>query len=176
MLGVAWFTLKTKDPAEQRLMNVVEEMAIASGVTMPEVYVLKGRSINAFAAGSNLRSRHRSDDRACTYSPGDELQAVMAHEFSHILNGDMRLNIPLYGLLNGILGLAIIGRILLEFTSREEKNPLPLPRSAIAHSGGCWLFLASGSRVLFPDSGNTWQMSAVQFTRNPEAMTGARKN
>ena len=137
MLGGRLVHPETKDPAEQRLMNVVEEMAIASGVTMPEVYVLKDRSINAFAAGSNPSEAVIGVTTGCMHLLSrDELQAVMAHEFSHILNGDMRLNIRLMGLLNGILGLAIIGRILLEFTSREEKNPLP-PRSAIAHSGGC---------------------------------------
>ena len=159
MLGGRLVHPETKDPAEQRLMNVVEEMAIASGVTMPEVYVLKDRSINAFAAGSNPSEAVIGVTTGCMHLLSrDELQAVMAHEFSHILNGDMRLNIRLMGLLNGILGLAIIGRILLEFTSREEKNPLLSSECYCSFWGVPGSFLASGSRVLFPDSGNTWQM------------------
>ncbi|MGA0438781.1 MAG: M48 family metallopeptidase [Limisphaerales bacterium] len=177
MLGGRLVHPETKDPAEQRLMNVVEEMAIASGVTMPEVYVLKDRSINAFAAGSNPSEAVIGVTTGCMHLLSrDELQAVMAHEFSHILNGDMRLNIRLMGLLNGILGLAIIGRILLEFTSREEKNPLPLLGVLLLILGGAGLFFGkwiksavSRQREYLADA------SAVQFTRNPEAMTGALK-
>src|SRR5690606_5389400 len=98
----------TRDRAERRLLNVVEEMAIASGVPVPHVYLLEESGINAFAAG---------------YAPGDavlgvtrgavnqlsreELQGVIAHEFSHVLNGDMRLSIRLIGILHGILLLGL---------------------------------------------------------------------
>ena len=101
------------DRNKQRLMHVVEEMAMASGTPVPPVYLIRDKAINAFAAG---------------YSPGDavigitkgaienlsrdELQGVIAHEFSHILNGDMRLNIRIMGMLYGILILTVIGRIL----------------------------------------------------------------
>ena len=101
------------DLHKQKLMNVVEEMAIASGTPVPPVYLMRDNAINAFAAG---------------YSPGDavigvtygaienlsrdELQGVVAHEFSHILNGDMRMNIRIMGVLYGILVLTIIGRLL----------------------------------------------------------------
>ncbi|HEX6298760.1 MAG TPA: M48 family metalloprotease [Burkholderiales bacterium] len=103
------------DPLRRRLHNVVEEMAIASGVPVPEVYVLEGESgINAFAAG------YSTTDAAVAVTQGtleqldrDELQGVIAHEFSHILNGDMRTNIRLIGLLHGILLLAVVGRGLL---------------------------------------------------------------
>jgi Zn-dependent protease with chaperone function len=100
------------DEAERRLINVVEEMSIASGTPVPAIYVLDHETgINAFAAGFTL------DDAAVAVTRGtleqlnrDELQGVIAHEFSHILNGDMRINIRLMGLLFGILLLAIVGR------------------------------------------------------------------
>jgi Zn-dependent protease with chaperone function len=108
----------TSDDAERRLVNVVEEMSIASGTPVPAIYLLDSEmGINAFAAG------HTPDDAAVAVTRGaldrltrDELQGVMAHEFSHILNGDMRLNIRLIGLLFGIRVLAIVGRGLLRVT------------------------------------------------------------
>ena len=100
----------------RRLRNVVEEIAIASGVPVPQIFVLDDEeSINAFAAG------YSPSDAAITVTRGalrrlnrDELQGVIAHEFSHVLNGDMRLNIRLVGLLFGIMVLALIGRKILE--------------------------------------------------------------
>jgi Zn-dependent protease with chaperone function len=103
------------DPLRRRLRNVVEEMAIASGVPVPEIYVLEEESgINAFAAG------YAPGDAAVAITRGalelltrDELQGVVAHEFSHILNGDMRLNIRLMGVLFGILALGLMGRMIV---------------------------------------------------------------
>ena len=103
------------DPLRRRLRNVVEEIAIASGVPVPEIYVLEEESsINAFAAG------YAPGDAAVAVTRGtlellnrDELQGVIAHEFSHILNGDMRLNIRLMGVLFGILALGLMGRMVL---------------------------------------------------------------
>jgi len=104
-----------QDPLRRRLRNVVEEMAIASGVPVPEIYVLEEEAgINAFAAG------YTPGDAAVAVTRGalelldrDELQGVIAHEFSHILNGDMRLNIRLMGVLFGIMVLGLIGRVIL---------------------------------------------------------------
>lgn len=104
----------TRDPKRKQLLNVVEEMAIASGVPIPEVYVLNGEtSINAFAAGWS------TDDAVIAVSAGalenlsrDELQGVVAHEYSHILHGDCRLNIRLMGILFGIMMLSIFGRMM----------------------------------------------------------------
>ncbi|HEY8470054.1 MAG TPA: M48 family metalloprotease, partial [Longimicrobiales bacterium] len=94
----------TDDPAERRLLNVVEEMAIASGVPVPAIYVLPGEEgINAFAAGYGVHDAAVAVTRgALKHLTRDELQGVIAHEFSHILNGDMRLNIRLIGLLHGL--------------------------------------------------------------------------
>src|SRR5438045_8920376 len=105
----------TSDADERKLLNVVEEMAIASGVPVPQVYVMDGEAgINAFAAG------HSASDAAISVTRGaimsltrDELQGVIAHEFSHLLNGDMKLNLRLMGLIFGILCLTVIGRILI---------------------------------------------------------------
>ena len=95
----------TADPARKRLRNIIEEMAIASGVPVPEIYVLEQEpAINAFAAG------HTPANACITVTQGaldhlnrDELQGVIGHEFSHILNGDMRLNIQLMGAIFGLL-------------------------------------------------------------------------
>ncbi|HJR11574.1 MAG TPA: M48 family metalloprotease, partial [Rhodanobacteraceae bacterium] len=105
----------TTNPQWQRLRNVIEEVAIASGVPVPEIYVMQDESgINAFAAG------YTPTDAAVCVTQGcldklnrDELQGVIAHEFSHVLNGDMRLNIRLMGLLFGIMAIWVIGRFLM---------------------------------------------------------------
>ncbi|NUS54437.1 MAG: M48 family metalloprotease, partial [Streptomycetaceae bacterium] len=111
-LGGVLVPQDTTDPQLRRLRNVVEEIAIASGVAVPEVYLLPNeQGINAFAAGWS------PSDAAVAVTRGslerlnrDELQGVIAHEFSHVVNGDMRLNIRLMGLLFGILFLTVVGR------------------------------------------------------------------
>ena len=118
------------DPLRSRLRNVVEEMAIASGVPVPEIYVLEQEmGINAFAAG------FAPGDAAIAVTRGtlelldrDELQGVIGHEFSHILNGDMRLNIRLMGVLFGIMALGLMGRMVFRgvrysgFSSKRGKG------------------------------------------------------
>ena len=117
----------TRDPLKRRLVNVVEEIALASGVPVPEIYVLDRESgINAFAAG------YSPSDAAVAVTRGTleklnraELQGVIAHEFSHILNGDMRINIRLMGTLFGILVLAVIGRRIIihsRFMGRSSRS------------------------------------------------------
>jgi Zn-dependent protease with chaperone function len=180
MLGGRLVLPGTINPDERRLLNVVEEMSIASGVPVPQVYVLPAeKGINAFAAG------YSTSDAAVAVTQGaiqrlnrDELQGVIAHEFSHILNGDMRLNIRLISLVFGIMSLAIIGRILLETrgSSRRGKNPLPLFGLAlllIGWIGGLFGRLlqcaVSRQREVLADA------AAVQFTRNPAGLAGALK-
>ena len=180
----------TTDYEERRLLNVVEEMALAAGTPVPPVYLLDNEpSINAFAAG------HTPGDAVIGINRGtieqlsrDELQGVIAHEFSHILNGDMRLNLNLMGLLNGILVFAIIGYYLLRFggmggrhshhSSGNGKSSsglqfllLGVAMMAIGYIG---LFFArlikaavSRQREYLADA------SAVQFTRNPAGIAGA---
>jgi Zn-dependent protease with chaperone function len=110
-LGGRRIEMDTTDPQEKRLVNVVEEMAIASGTNVPSIWVMdRESSINAFAAG------YAPSEAAICVSQGclneltrDELQGVVAHEFSHIFNGDMRANIRMLGLLHGILVIGLTG-------------------------------------------------------------------
>ncbi|HLX94196.1 MAG TPA: M48 family metallopeptidase [Verrucomicrobiae bacterium] len=182
MMGGRPINLNTNDPDERKLLNVVEEMAIASGVPVPPVYVMDTEDgINAFAAG------HKPGDATITVTRGcmkllsrDELQGVIGHEFSHILNGDMRLNLRLMGIIFGILCLAIIGRILLQ-TARgggrgRGQNPLPLLGLLLLVVGYIGVFFGrliqaavSRQREFLADA------SSVQFTRNPGGITGALK-
>ena len=163
---------------ERKLLNVVEEMSIASGVPMPKVYVLDNEDgINAFAAGHTTSDAAVAVTRSCmTKLSRDELQGVIGHEFSHILNGDMRLNIQLMGVLFGILCLATIGRILLYVRGGDsrDKNVLPLIGIALLIIGGVGVFFGrliqaavSRQREFLADA------SSVQFTRNPAGLSGA---
>lgn len=179
---------QTEDLAERRLLNITEEMALASGVPVPPVYVMDNEpNINAFAAG------HEPGDAVIGVSAGslkyldrDELQGVIAHEFSHILNGDMRLNLRLIGILHGILVLAIIGwRVihLMRFSggSRNKKGDnagmaILLVGVGLLGVGSIGLLFGkliksavSRQREYLADA------SAVQFTRLPDGIAGALK-
>lgn len=178
-LGGVRVSPDTTDPQQRRLLNVVEEMSIASGVPMPEVYLLEQESgINAFAAGHNPANAAIGVTRGTLTSLNRaELQGVIAHEFSHILNGDMRLNIRLMGLLFGLLVIALIGRTVLRLTSssREKKAfPILLVALGVLIIGYVGLFFGrliqaavSRSRESLADA------SAVQFTRDPTGLRGA---
>jgi Zn-dependent protease with chaperone function len=173
----------TTDPRLRRFVNVVEEMSIASGVPVPRLFVLEQEpGINAFAAGYN------PSDAAITVTSGaldrlnrDELQGVIGHEFSHVLNGDMRINVRLIGLLNGILLLGLVGLRFLQFgggRSRDSKNGNPLLILAIAlvvlgfvgqFFGGLIQAAVSRQREWLADA------SSVQFTRQTTGLVGALK-
>ncbi|HXS68997.1 MAG TPA: M48 family metallopeptidase, partial [Candidatus Polarisedimenticolia bacterium] len=180
MMGGRLINPNTTDLDERKLLNVVEEMALASGMPVPQVYVMDGEDgINAFAAG------HTTSDATVTVTRGcmklltrDELQGVIAHEFSHILNGDMRLNLRLLGIIFGILCLAIIGRVLLYARggNSRDRNALPFFGAALLVIGYVGVFFGhliqaavSRQREFLADA------SAVQFTRNPLGITGALK-
>jgi Zn-dependent protease with chaperone function len=184
MLGGRIVDSGTTDLAERRLLNVVEEMALAAGTSVPPVYVLDHeRSINAFAAGHDPQSAVVAVSRgALTYLTRDELQGVMGHEFSHILNGDMRLNLRLIGVLHGILLLAIIGYYVLRIapSGRSDKKggggAILLIGLGLLVVGFVGLFFAklirssvSRQREYLADA------SAVQFTRYPAGIGGALK-
>lgn len=166
----------TSDADERKLLNVVEEMSIASGVPVPQVYVMDSEpGINAFAAGHSASDAAISVTRGCMkLLSRDELQGVIGHEFSHILNGDMRVNLRLMGLVFGILCLTVIGRILIR--TRGRKNLLPLLGLALIIIGWAGVFFGrliqaavSRQREVLADA------SAVQFTRNPSGLAGALK-
>ena len=182
-LGGTRIERSTGDIALKRLHNVVEEMAIASGVTMPEVYVLENEDgINAFAAGNSPADAAIAVTRgAATRLKREELQGVMAHEFSHILNGDMRLNLRLLGWTFGLLAVAIVARIVLQSSphagGRSRKDgagALMLAALAVMVLGYIGVFFGrllqaavSRHRERLADA------SAVQFTRNPVGLSGA---
>jgi len=178
----------SRDPAERRFLNVVEEMAIASGVPMPALFVLEDElGINAFAAGHNTGDFAVAVSRGCLDQlDRDELQGVVAHEFSHILNNDMRRNLNLTGWLYGIMGLALIGRILFEIAGRSGRS-----RSKDSGQITAALFLFGLGLLLIGWVGQFFaraiqaaisrqrehlaDASAVQFTRNPEGIANALK-
>ena len=180
-LGGVMVNADTRDPQLQRLRNVVEEMAIASGVPVPQIYVLEQEDgINAFAAGYSTADAAIAVTRGALRTLSrSELQGVVAHEFSHILNGDMRLNIRLIGILFGILVLAIIGRLMLSVRhGRASKHTaaIAIIGLALVATGSIGLFFGrlirasvSRQREFLADA------SAVQFTREPEGIAGALK-
>jgi Zn-dependent protease with chaperone function len=179
-VGGRLVALDTTDPLERRLVNVVQEMAIASGTPVPAVYILADEEgINAFAAG------YTGDDAAVAVTRGalkvltrDELQGVVAHEFSHIFNGDMRLNVRIIAFLSGIMALATIGYYVIRFSPRRGKA------AAAGISAGVVLIVLGAAGTLIGkiiQSSISRQReyladaSAVQFTRNPSGIAGALK-
>jgi Zn-dependent protease with chaperone function len=170
----------TTDPNLRRLVNIVEEMSLASGVPTPRLFVLHNEpGINAFAAGFTPA------DAAITVTGGalrrlnrDELQGVIGHEFSHILNGDMRLNIRLIALLSGILLIGLIGLRVLQVGGRAGKNGLPILAIGLAMVvlGFVGVFFANLTKAAVSRQ-REWlaDASAVQFTRQTTGLEGALK-
>ncbi len=189
LLGGTLIQPATADEDERKLLNIVEEMALASGTAVPPVYLLdEENGINAFAAGFSTR------DAVIGVTGGslrnltrDELQGVIAHEFSHILNGDMRINIRIMGVLHGILVLALLGETMVRAIGRRRGG------SSRSKSGGGIIFVlvlgaalwiigwigvffanmikaaVSRQRELLADA------SGVQFTRQTDGLAGALK-
>ena len=188
-LGGTLLTGGNCDARGRVLLNVVDEMALASGLRSPVVYLLREeQGINAFAAGWT------PEDAAIGVTQGaletldrDQLQGVIAHEFSHILNGDMRLNLRLVGLLHGILVLGLIGRTVLHAVrfrrvSSSSRKGGGAVAAVLAIALGLMIVGFAGTligsliqaavcrqREFLADA------SAVQFTRNPAGLAGALK-
>jgi Zn-dependent protease with chaperone function len=173
-LGGRLISPGTRNLNEKKFINIVEEMAIASGISVPLAYVLDNEpAINAFAAG------YSPDDAVVTATSGslnqlnrEELQGVAAHEFSHILNGDMRLNIRLVGLISGIMVIGNIGKKLIKHSNRSVRGKMGfgavLFGLALMIIGYIGVMVSrmiqcavSRQREFLADA------SAVQFTRNP---------
>ena len=188
MLGGVPVDRRSEDPGERRLVNVVEEMAIAAGLPVPALYVLPGEAgINAFAAGfSPDRAVVAVTRGALERLSRDELQGVVAHELSHVLNGDARLNLELLSVIGGITALAALGRFLVQLTGDSSRSRSSW-RSRRSGGGGIlaaglviWAAGAVGAffgrliraavsrqREFLADA------AAVQFTRNPDGLAGA---
>jgi Zn-dependent protease with chaperone function/uncharacterized tellurite resistance protein B-like protein len=186
-LGGRLINLAPQSLDEQRLLNVVEEMALASGTPVPPVYVLDDVGINAFAAGLTPQDAVIGITRgAISLLSREELQGVIAHEFSHIFHGDMRLNTRLVAVLHGILLLGLIGGFLLRGSSLSRSSSSSRSNrensaAAIMLAGlALWLLGYAGTffgnlikaavsrqREFLADA------SAVQFTRNPQSIAGA---
>lgn len=184
-LGGKLIPPNSQDLSERKILNVVEEMAIASGNPVPPVYVLEEDSINAFAAGTTRRNAVIGITRGClNLLSREELQGVIAHEFSHIHNGDMRLNLRLVAILHGILIIGLVGNVLLRSgtysgLSRRRNNGSGAQLGAglaLIVLGYCGVFFGnlikaavSRQREFLADA------SAVQFTRNPSGIANALK-
>lgn len=189
-IGGKLISSNTLDAKHRQLLNVVEEMAIASGIPVPPVYVMQDeRGINAFAAGMSI------DDAVIGVTQGsldsftrDELQGVIAHEFSHILNGDMRLNTRLIGVLFGITCIAHFGHLVLDNThhtsrvsrssSDSDKGFAVIMLIAIICLVLGWIGTLFGSMIKAAISRQREFLadaSAVQFTRNDQGIAGALK-
>lgn len=178
----------TANGGERRLLNVVEEMALAAGVPVPPVYIMRHEEgINAFAAGLGLT------DAAICVTKGtmdglnrDQLQGVIAHEFSHVLNGDMRLNMRLLVMLHGMVFFGELGRMFASSRTSwwvdstksrsSSRGYLVVLGLGLIAIGWCGVLLGnmlkaaiSRQREFLADA------SAVQFTRNPEGIGGALK-
>lgn len=185
-LGGTLISSNTENPDHRRLLNVVEEMALASNMPVPSVYLLKNqKGINAFAAG------YGPADAVIGITQGaveqfdrEQLQGVVAHEFSHILNGDMRLNLQMMALLNGIIFISVAGQLLIRsggntfgFASRRSADfRLVALGMVIFVLGSVGAFFAamikaavSREREFLADA------AAVQFTRNPRGIGEALK-
>ncbi len=187
LMGGQPVAMQTADPDEQRLRNVVEEMAIASGTPVPQIFILSNETgINAFAAGLTTNDAAIAVTRGALQTlTRDELQGVIAHEFSHILNADMRMNVRLMGILHGILMIALTGYGLMRIVGRV--------RTGRGKSGGfvAMLFLLGLAVMIIGYIGVFFanlikaaigrereylaDASAAQFTRNPLGLAGALK-
>jgi Zn-dependent protease with chaperone function len=180
MMGGRLLPPNTGNPQERKILNIVEEMAIASGNPVPQVYVLEEPAINAFAAGTDRRNAVIGITRgALELLNREELQGVVAHEFSHIHNGDMNLNLRLVAILHGILVIGLIGSFLMRSTSRRNNKNQGAQLSlglVLLILGYCGVFFGnlikaavSRQREFLADA------SAVQFTRNPDGIANALK-
>jgi Zn-dependent protease with chaperone function len=171
----------TRDLRERRLLNVVEEMALASGSAAPMVYVLHGEDgVNAFAAGWG------PEDAVITVTQGaleqlgrEELQGVVAHEFSHIVHGDMRLNLRLMAVLHGILLIAMLGRFVLRSGTRGRGKgegaavflAIGLTLYCVGYIG--WFLGQLIKSAVCRQREFLADASAVQYTRNPQGLSRA---
>jgi Zn-dependent protease with chaperone function len=181
MLGGRRIDRETTDPAERRLVNVVEEMAIASGLPVPRLFVLDAEpGMNAFAAGFTPdRSIVAVTRGTLDGLDRDELQGVIAHELSHVLNSDTRLSTRLMAMVGGLTVVALIGRLLLRSAGERSRG---LRHTSVGVAAGLALLVAGSigaffGRLIRLAVGRQREFladaAAVQFTRNPDALASA---
>jgi len=190
MLGGRQVYPETSEFFEKRLFNIVEEMAIASGVPVPPVYVLEHeKGINAFAAGfSTFNSVVAVSYGAMTGLKREQLQGVVAHEFSHILNNDVRMNINLMAIIHGLIVVSLLGQIIFRLSAgtssgrRRSRDSGQATMILIASGALLWVVgligMFFGSLIKASISRERERLadaSAVQFTRNPDGLVGALK-
>ncbi len=190
MLGGRLVDRRTTDPAERRLLNVVDEMALASGVPVPPVYVLEEASINAFAAGTTHADAALGVTRGCIEQlDRDELQGVIAHEFSHVFHADMRINARTAAAIAGIMAIATIGYVLVRFVGPSIARSGGGGRKNNGAGIGVAIILVGLVLMVVGFGGSLFGMllqaamsrqreyladaSAVQYTRNPRGIAGA---
>lgn len=190
MLGGRLVDRRTTDPAERRLLNVVDEMALASGVPVPPVYVLEEASINAFAAGTTHADAALGVTRGCIEQlDRDELQGVIAHEFSHVFHADMRINARTAAAIAGIMAIATIGYVLARFVGPSIARSGGGGRKNNGAGIGLAIILGGVVLMIIGFGGSFFGMlmqaamsrqreyladaSAVQYTRNPRGIAGA---
>lgn len=179
-VGARQVSLQTNDPQERQLVNIIEEVALASHVPIPEIFILEANDINAFAAGLT------TDNAAVTVTTGclqkltrDELQGVIAHEFGHVTNGDMRISLSIAAMVAGFYFLFILGLRVMQFasfrSSRDQKgNPVLIAAFIFIIAGLLAWFVGSifrsavsRQRELLADA------SSVQYTRQTAGIIGA---
>jgi Zn-dependent protease with chaperone function len=190
MLGGRRIEPTTRDASERQLLNIVEEMSIASGVPVPPVYLMEDRSVNAFAAGPDPSRSVIGVTRGCMeLLSRDELQGVVAHEYSHIFHGDTRINARTTAVIAGIMAVGILGYVMFRFigptlarsSGGGRNNPGPaiglgiiVLGLAVWGIGSIGMFFGrliqaaiSRQREFLADA------AAVQYTRNPDGIAGA---
>lgn len=183
-LGGAWLNPTAASPAERRLLDVVEEMAIASGMPVPPVYVIEDASINAFAAGNTPKDAVLGFTRgAIDGLTRDELQGVVAHEFSHVAHGDMRLNLRLACAVAGVMVIALIGRGMLQVLGSASRRSSKRNDATAGLLLVALLLLVAGSlgaffgRILQAAVSRQREFladaSAAQYTRHPASLASA---
>ena len=185
MIGAHPMKRNTSEPSERRLLNIVEEMALASGIAVPRVFVMDGeRTINAFAAGYSPHEAAIIVTRGALENLNrDELQGVVAHEFSHILNGDMRLNVTLVGVIAGIVLFGSLGAFLMgggRSDSRVDHRGAGFDFRLFLLGLVLWIIGSIGvfagrliKAVISRQREFLADASAVQFTRNPDGIGNA---
>lgn len=183
MVGARWVKRNSQDPLDRRLLNIVEEMAIASGITVPAVFVMdEEKGINAFAAGYSPNEAAVTVTRgALEHLSRDELQGVIGHEFSHILNGDMRLNVRLLGVIAGIVLIGSVGRFLMAMGrggsyGHRRRGDFRILLLGLALWLIGWIGVFFGRVIKAAISREREYLAdaaSVQFTRNPEGIGGA---